>query len=95
MAVIASVSGLNVITAAGDRSGGFTEGAVLWIINATPWPSQALLMPVGAIGDRFRRKPVLLAGLGLFRKLASVGAAVATSTALLIVIGSSPGPPPR
>lgn len=84
MAVIASVSGLNVAQQQLAIDLGAGQGAVLWIINAYTLALAALLMPVGAFGDRFGRKPVLLAGLALFG-LASVGAAVATSTALMIV----------
>ncbi|MGH1503193.1 MAG: MFS transporter [Acidimicrobiales bacterium] len=84
MAVIASVSGLNVAQQELALDFGASQGAVLWIINGYTLALAALLMPIGAIGDRYGRKPVLMAGLVLFG-LASVGAALATGTAMMIV----------
>ena len=83
IAVIASVSGLNVAQQDLAIDLGASQNAILWIINAYTIALAALLMPIGAIGDRWGRKPVLLVGLGLFG-LASFGAAVATTTAFMI-----------
>ncbi|MEV4516774.1 MFS transporter [Dactylosporangium sp. NPDC049525] len=83
MAVIASVSGLNVaqqeIALAFDAS----QGTVLWIINTYTISLAALLLPLGAVGDRWGRRPVLLTGLIIFG-LASAAAGVATSSAVMI-----------
>ncbi|WP_326999928.1 MFS transporter [Dactylosporangium sp. NBC_01737] len=83
MAVIASVSGLNVaqqeIALAFDAS----QSTVLWIINTYTISLAALLLPLGAVGDRWGRRPVLLTGLIVFG-LASAAAAVATSSAVMI-----------
>ncbi len=57
---------------------------MLWIINAYTVALAALLLPVGAIGDRFGRKPVLLAGLAVFG-IATVGSLLATTTTMMIV----------
>lgn len=84
IAVVASVSGLNVAQQNLALDLGASQGQILWIINAYTLALAALLMPIGAVGDRWGRKPVLLAGLGLFG-LASLGAAVATSPGLMIV----------
>ncbi|MFI2667681.1 MFS transporter [Micromonospora carbonacea] len=66
MAVIASVSGLNVaqpqVAVALDAS----QSAVLWMINIYTLSLSALLLPLGALGDRVGRKPILLAGLAIF-----------------------------
>ena len=83
IAVIASVSGLNVAQQDLAIDLGASQNAILWIINAYTIALAALLMPVGAIGDRWGRKPVLLVGLALFG-LASLGAGVATTTAFMI-----------
>ncbi len=83
IAVIASVSGLNVAQQDLASDLGASQNAILWIINAYTIALAALLMPIGAIGDRWGRKPVLLVGLALFG-LASIGAAVATTTAFMI-----------
>lgn len=84
IAVVASVSALNVAQQDLAIDLGASQSQVLWIINAYTLALAALLMPVGAIGDRWGRKPVLLIGLLVFG-LSSVGAAVATTTALMIV----------
>ena len=84
VAVVASVSGLNVAQADLAIDLGASQGSILWIINAYTLALAALLMPVGAIGDRWGRKPVLLAGLALFG-LASLVAATAGSAAVMIV----------
>ncbi|MCC6438440.1 MAG: MFS transporter [Acidimicrobiia bacterium] len=64
--VIASVSGLNVALQQLAADLGASQSQLLWIINGYTLALAALLMPVGAIGDRWGRKPVLLAGLGVF-----------------------------
>ncbi len=66
MAVIAPVTGLNV--AQPDLAVDFdaSQGTVLWIINAHVLSLAALLLPLGAVGDRWGRKPALLAGLAAF-----------------------------
>lgn len=83
VAVIASVSGLNVAQQELAVDLGASQGAILWIINAYTIALAALLMPVGAIGDRWGRKPVLLVGLAVFG-VASLGAGLATTTAFMI-----------
>jgi EmrB/QacA subfamily drug resistance transporter len=83
MAVVASVSGLNVAQQEIARAFDASQTTVLWIINIYTLTLAALLMPLGAIGDRWGRKPVLLAGLTLFGA-ASATAAVATSSEIMI-----------
>lgn len=90
VAVVASVSGLNVAQAAMARDLGATQSGVLWIINAYTLALAALLMPVGAIGDRWGRKPVLLTGLAVFG-LANVIAPMAQTTGMMIAIRSLAG----
>ena len=72
VAVLAAMSGLNVAQQEMAIDLGASQSGVLWIINAYTVALAALLLPVGAIGDRFGRKPVLLAGLAVFG-LATVG----------------------
>ncbi|GAA2584573.1 MFS transporter [Dactylosporangium fulvum] len=83
MAVIASVSGLNVaqqeIAVAFDAS----QSTVLWIINTYTVSLAALLLPLGALGDRWGRRPVLLAGLIVFGAASAV-AGLAGSSAVMI-----------
>ncbi|MBV7242369.1 MFS transporter [Streptomyces sp. MW-W600-10] len=83
MAVIASVSGLNVaqpdLAVAFDAS----QSTVLWIINIYTLGLAALLLPLGAIGDRLGRKPVLVAGLVVFG-VAGAAAGLAPSAEVML-----------
>jgi len=82
-AVIASVSGLNVAQQALAVDLGASGSQLLWIINGYTVALAALLMPVGAIGDMWGRKPVLLIGLALFVFACAASALVATASALI------------
>ncbi len=84
MAVIASVAGLNVAQEKLALDLGASQSEILWIINAYGLALAAFLMPIGAIGDRWGRKYVLLIGLVTFAG-ASVAAASAGSVELLIL----------
>ncbi|MEU4766326.1 MFS transporter [Actinosynnema sp. NPDC023794] len=83
MAVIASVSGLNVAQTHLAVEFGASQNAVLWIINTYTLALAALLLPLGAIGDRLGRKPVLIAGLGVFG-VANVAAGLAPTAEVMI-----------
>ena len=84
VAVLAAMSGLNVAQQEMAIDLGASQGEVLWIINAYTVALAALLLPVGAIGDRFGRKTVMLVGLVVFA-VATVGALLATSTSVMIL----------
>lgn len=83
--VVASVSGLNVALGqlAVDLDAG--QGDLLWVVNGYTIALAALLLPIGAIGDRWGRRPVLLGGLGLFLA-AAVASTFATSVGQLVVL---------
>jgi EmrB/QacA subfamily drug resistance transporter len=83
MAVIASVSGLNV--AQPDLAIAFdvSQSTVLWFINSYTLTLAALLLPLGAIGDRLGRKPMLIAGLVVFG-VAGVAAGLAPSAEVML-----------
>ncbi|MEU3765049.1 MFS transporter [Amycolatopsis keratiniphila] len=83
LAVVASVTGLNV--AQPDLASAFdaSQGTVIWIMNGYVLTLAALLLPLGAVGDRQGRKPVLLVGLAVFA-VASAGAALAPSAGLML-----------
>ncbi len=83
--VIASVSGLNVAQQQLATDLGASQSQLLWIINGYTLALAALLMPVGAIGDRWGRKPVLLAGLGVFAG-ANLASAAAASPEVLVAL---------
>ncbi|WP_084145572.1 MFS transporter [Amycolatopsis jejuensis] len=83
MAVIASVTGLNV--AQPDLAVDFaaSQSTVLWIINVYILSLAALLLPLGAVGDRWGRKPVLLVGLAVFG-VANVAAGLAPTAGIML-----------
>lgn len=76
MAVVASVSGLNVAQPQLAADLGASQSQVLWIINVYILTLAAFLLPLGAAGDRLGRKPVLIAGLAVFG-VANVAGALA------------------
>ncbi|GHB89061.1 MULTISPECIES: MFS transporter [Streptomyces] len=83
MAVVASVSGLNVAQTHMAVEFGASQNTVLWIINIYTLALAALLLPLGAVGDRLGRRPMLVAGLGVFGA-ASVLAGLAPSAEVML-----------
>ncbi|WP_242882316.1 MFS transporter [Actinomadura litoris] len=83
MAVIASVSGLNVAQTHMAVDFDTSQDTVLWIINVYTLTLSALLLPLGAIGDRLGRKPTLVTGLAVFG-VASVAAGLAPSAEVML-----------
>lgn len=83
IAVVASVSGLNVAQQDLAIDLGASQNQLLWIINGYTMALAALLLPIGAIGDRWGRKPILLGGLALFIG-ANIMAGLAPGTGMLL-----------
>ncbi|MFE6196031.1 MFS transporter [Streptomyces sp. NPDC057838] len=83
MAVIASVTGLNVAQTHMAVDLGASQGTVLWIINIYTLALAALLLPLGAVGDRLGRKPMLVTGLGVFG-VATVAAALSPTAEVML-----------
>jgi EmrB/QacA subfamily drug resistance transporter len=83
MAVIASVTGLNVAQPELAVEFDASQSQVLWFINLYTLTLAALLLPLGALGDRWGRKPMLLAGLTVFG-LANLAAGLAQSTEVML-----------
>ena len=83
IAVIASVSGLNVAQGQLAADLGATQSQLLWVINGYTIALAALLLPVGAIGDRWGRKHILLGGLAVFSVANLLAAMAATPTQLI------------
>ena len=83
MAVIASVSGLNVAQSQIALAFDASQSDVLWMINIYTIILAALLLPLGAAGDRWGRKPVLITGLVVFG-VASAAAGLATTTGVML-----------
>src|SRR3954468_5345187 len=83
MMVVAAVASLNVALPAIARDTGASQTELQWILAAYAGAVAALLLPAGAIGDRYGRKPVLIGGL-LVYGLASLLAIFVHSPAQLI-----------
>lgn len=62
---------------------GASTRSLQWIVDAYNLAFAALVLAGGTIGDKFGRRPTLIAGLVLFA-LSSTGAALATTTGMLI-----------
>ena len=66
MMVSGAVAGLNVALPSIARDTGASLTQLQWIVDAYAIVFAALLVPAGAIGDRYGRKPLPVAGLALF-----------------------------
>src|SRR5690349_9463427 len=66
MMVVAAVASLNVALPSIARDTGASQTELQWIVDAYAIAFAALLLPAGALGDRFGRKPALLGGLALY-----------------------------
>src|SRR5512133_342167 len=66
MMVVAAVASLNVALPGIARDTGATQTQLQWIVDAYALTFAALLLPAGAIGDRFGRRRVLAFGLTLY-----------------------------
>ncbi|WP_227999778.1 MFS transporter [Nocardia australiensis] len=83
MAVIASVSGLNVAQTQMAVEFSASQNTILWIVNIYTLTLAALLLPLGAIGDRLGRKPMLIAGLAVFG-VANIAAGLAPNAEVML-----------
>ncbi len=84
IAVVASVSGLNVAQQDLALDLGASQSQLLWVINGYTMALAALLLPIGALGDRWGRKPILLVGLVLFTAANLLAGVASTSNVLLL-----------
>lgn len=86
--VVAGVSSLNLAIPSiiDDLSPTSTE--TLWIIDGYALVFAGLLLPFGALGDRYGRKGALLAGLAIFAGCAIWAASASTPTLLIIARGA-------
>jgi EmrB/QacA subfamily drug resistance transporter len=66
MMVVAAVASLNVALPDLARGTGATQSELQWIVDAYALVFAGLLLPAGALGDRFGRKGILLIGLVVF-----------------------------
>lgn len=83
--IVASVSSLNVAIPAIVSALEATQTEQLWILDAYALVFAGLLLPAGALGDRYGRKGALLAGMAVFGGLAIVGSFMDAPAPLIAV----------
>src|SRR5690349_24395845 len=66
MMVVASVASLNVALPSIARDTGASQSQLQWIVDAYALVFAGLLLPAGALGDRYGRKGILQIGLAVF-----------------------------
>jgi EmrB/QacA subfamily drug resistance transporter len=82
-AVVAAMSSLNVALPDIARATHATSTQLAWIIDAYSLVFASLLLPAGAIGDRYGRKRALIAGLTIFAAGSAAAMTVNSATALI------------
>ncbi|WP_197275106.1 MFS transporter [Luteipulveratus halotolerans] len=83
MSVVSAVAAVNVALPDIARETGASQTQLSWIVDAYALTFAALLLPGGALGDRFGRRRMLLAGLSVFA-VASLGATMTSEPSTLI-----------
>lgn len=89
MLVVANVSVLNVALPELSLELGASQAQGQWMIDVYAVVLAALLLPIGAIGDRFGRRRILLIGLGILVAANVVTMFLETPTQLIIARGFS------
>ncbi|MFY9927721.1 MAG: MFS transporter [Streptosporangiaceae bacterium] len=82
-AVVAAMSSLNVAIPSIARSTHASQTELAWIIDAYSLVFAALLLPAGALGDRFGRRRALLAGLTIFGAGSAIAMTVSGASQLI------------
>ncbi len=85
MMVVSAVSGLNTALPDLARDTGATQTELLWIVDAYTVVFAGLMLIAGALGDRYGRKPALMAGLGIYGAAAGLAFAVADPQILIVL----------
>ena len=85
--VVAAVPALNVALPNLATSTDATMSQLQWVVDAYALVFAGLLLPAGALGDRYGRKPVLVAGLLVFAVGAGLAALTSTPEALIALRG--------
>ncbi|MDT0345073.1 MFS transporter [Streptomyces litchfieldiae] len=87
--VVSAVPSLNVALPDLAKDTGANQTQLQWIVDAYALVFAGLLLPAGAIGDRFGRRPVLVAGLALFAAGAFAAAAADEPGTIIVLRGLS------
>ncbi len=88
--VMAGVAMLNLALPSIARDLGASQSQQQWIIDGYTVVLAALLLPLGALGDRLGRRPMLLTGIAVFG-LAAVPSAMVDTTGMLIALRALSG----
>lgn len=83
MMVVSAVSGLNVALPSFATETGASQTQMQWVVDAYTVVFAGLLLFAGAVGDRFGRKGILLAGLAIFGSGAAVAALASDPTVVI------------
>ena len=81
--MVAAVPALNVALPDVAASTDASMSQLQWVVDAYALVFAGLLLPAGALGDRYGRKPVLVAGLAVFAAGAGLAALTSTPAALI------------
>src|SRR5215469_16871133 len=82
-AVVAAMSSLNVALPGVARATHASQTQLAWIIDAYSLVFASLLLPAGAIGDRYGRRLALIAGLSVFGAASAVAMTAASASELV------------
>ena len=82
-AVVAAMASLNVALPDIARDTHSTQTQLLWVIDAYSLAFAALLLPGGALGDRYGRRIALIAGLVIFGGGSAVAMTASSATELV------------
>ncbi len=85
ISVVSAVSGLNVALPSLARDTGASQTQITWIVDAYTVVFAGLLLFAGALGDRFGRRGLLLAGLAIFGTAAAFGMFTTDPNQLIVV----------
>jgi EmrB/QacA subfamily drug resistance transporter len=88
--IVAAVSSLNIAIPSIQESLGATQTELQWIVDSYALVFAGLLLPAGALGDRYGRKWMLLGGLAIYG-IAAIIAAASDGAGQLIAMRSVMG----
>src|ERR1700722_13748687 len=86
-AVSAAMASLNVAIPDIVRSTHATQTQLEWIIDAYLLVFAVLLLPAGALGDRYGRRKALIAGLFVFGGASAAAMVVSSANDLIVLRG--------
>lgn len=86
-AVVAAMASLNVALPSIARSTHASQTQLEWVIDAYSLTFASLLLPAGAIGDKFGRRRALIVGLTIFGAGSAVAMTATSATELILLRG--------